>query len=220
MTRDEIEGREREVVNNNSQYCSIVRTGIGTTTLILGGEVDAVLAAKPDNADDPIPWIELKTSQRPMNEKDDIKFERKLLRFWAQSFLLGVPKIVVGFRSPSGHLLYMEEFETQKIPGMVNKQGKRTWDGNSCINFTAAFLEMLKKTVVGEGVWRIRRRQRDSVIEVFKVEEHGTGAILRPTFKEHRDRMLAKEVAEMLGRPAASARVHSDGNSEEAGPQT
>ena len=40
-TRDDIERRESEVVNNNAQYCSVVRTGIGSTTMVLGGEVDA-----------------------------------------------------------------------------------------------------------------------------------------------------------------------------------
>jgi hypothetical protein len=40
-TRDEIEGRENEVVNNAAQYCSVVRTGIGNVRMILGGEVDA-----------------------------------------------------------------------------------------------------------------------------------------------------------------------------------
>jgi RAT1-interacting protein len=39
--REEIEAREELVVNNNAQYCSIVRTGIGKTRLIIGGEVDA-----------------------------------------------------------------------------------------------------------------------------------------------------------------------------------
>lgn len=41
MSRDEIENRENEVVNNKEQYCSVVRTGIGKTVLCLGGEVDA-----------------------------------------------------------------------------------------------------------------------------------------------------------------------------------
>ena len=40
-TREEIESRDELVVNNNAQYCSIVRTGIGKTRLIIGGEVDA-----------------------------------------------------------------------------------------------------------------------------------------------------------------------------------
>lgn len=40
-TREFIENREKEVVNNYSQYCSVVKTGIGNTNMILGGEVDA-----------------------------------------------------------------------------------------------------------------------------------------------------------------------------------
>lgn len=41
MSRDFIENRDKEVVSNKAQYCSVVRTGIGKTTLCLGGEVDA-----------------------------------------------------------------------------------------------------------------------------------------------------------------------------------
>jgi RAT1-interacting protein len=40
-SRDYIEGRESEIVSNYAQYCSVVQTGIGGTTLIIGGEVDA-----------------------------------------------------------------------------------------------------------------------------------------------------------------------------------
>ena len=40
-SREFIENRENEVVNNKAQYCSVVRTGIGKSVLCLGGEVDA-----------------------------------------------------------------------------------------------------------------------------------------------------------------------------------
>ncbi|EPQ61587.1 hypothetical protein BGT96224_2642B, partial [Blumeria graminis f. sp. tritici 96224] len=39
-SREFIENRENETVNNFEQYCSIVRTGLGNTTITLGGEVD------------------------------------------------------------------------------------------------------------------------------------------------------------------------------------
>lgn len=45
--RAEIEGREDKIVNNNAQYCSVVRTGIGHAKLILGGEVDASMLLCP-----------------------------------------------------------------------------------------------------------------------------------------------------------------------------
>jgi len=70
-----------------------------------------------------------------------INFERKLLKFWIQSFLLGVPKIIVGFRTQDGFLKRIEELDTASIPGTVKRAGKGTWDGNMCINFTAVFLD-------------------------------------------------------------------------------
>jgi RAT1-interacting protein len=95
---------------------------------------------KPDDKTQPINWVELKTSQEIQSESDLLKFERKLLKFWIQSFLLGVPKIIVGFRSKTGQLLRLEEMATQSIPGNVKKRG-RSWDGNTCVNFAAAFLD-------------------------------------------------------------------------------
>lgn len=171
--------------------------------MILGGEVDAVMGAKPDNPNDAVPWVELKTAQQPTTQKDDVKYERKLLKFWAQSFLLGVPRIIVGFRSPNGHLLKLMEHETQKIPSVVKRQGQGTWDGNTCINFTAAMLDFIKATVQGEGVWRIQRRQKNSFIEAFRVDGIDPNTIVTPAFRSHREQIVAKEVAAMLGNPAS-----------------
>jgi len=187
-SRDYIEDREEMIVNNHAQYCSVVKTGIGKARMIIGGEVDAVWDCKPENKDEPINWVELKTSAIIENDRDMLKYERKLMKFWIQSFLLGVPKIIVGFRSKMGILQSLEEVDTQRIPGMV-KRGKGTWDGNLCINFTAAFLDWLKQTITTDGLWRIRRRDRSSVIEVIRLGE-GTGEILSNEFIEWRSRKI------------------------------
>ncbi|EER40573.1 HLA class III protein Dom3z [Histoplasma capsulatum H143] len=185
--REKIEGREDQVVNNKAQYCSIVRTGIGGCKLVIGGEVDAVWDSKPDRKEDPINWVELKTSAEIRNDRDMFKYERKLLKFWAQSFLLGVPKIIVGFRDEHGILRRLEEMVTRDIPGLVARQGKGTWDGNICINFTAKFLEWLKLVIKDEeGLWRIRRQEKSPVIEVFKLEDSGHGGILSQAFVDWR----------------------------------
>lgn len=39
-SREDIEGRDDAIVENSSQYCSIVTTAIGPSTIVLGGEVD------------------------------------------------------------------------------------------------------------------------------------------------------------------------------------
>ena len=180
-TRGYIEAREQEVVSNYAQYCSIVRTGFGSTKLVIAGEVDAVEAFKPEDSKEPINWVELKTTAEINSDRDIMKFERKLLKFWAQSFLLGVPKIVVGYRSQQGILQRLEEIETQTIPERILR-GRRTWDGQTCINVTSNFLAWLKQTITSEGTWRIRKRERSPQLEVFKVEESGTGDILSRSF--------------------------------------
>jgi hypothetical protein len=95
---------------------------------------------KPADKSEPINWVELKTSQEIQSEWDHDKFEKKLLRIWIQSFLLGVPKVIVGFRSKTGQLLRLEEYMTQGLPGYV-KRHKASWNGNSCVNFAATFLD-------------------------------------------------------------------------------
>lgn len=40
-SRDYIESRGSHIVSNRAQYCSIVRTGMGSSSIIMGGEVDA-----------------------------------------------------------------------------------------------------------------------------------------------------------------------------------
>lgn len=97
-----------------------------------------------------------------------------------------MPKIVVGWRSRDGILTGVEEMETRRIPGKV-KRGGGGWDGNTCVNFAAAWLEWLRETIGGEeGVWRIRRRERSAVVEVWRLEERGTGDVLSREFLDWR----------------------------------
>lgn len=182
---DQIRRHQQSLTSNHAQHCSIVHTSFGPHTLLLGGEVDGLLSPKPSNPNDPIPWVELKTAEElPPRERqqhrDILKFERKLLKFWAQSFLLGVPKICVGFRTKAGILRGLQMFNTHELPGMV-RRGTGCWDGNVCINFAAEFLGYLKEVVKGDGVYSIVLRKKGGVVEVRRVSE-GTGGIVSEEF--------------------------------------
>ncbi|KAK6541631.1 decapping endonuclease targeting mRNA [Orbilia ellipsospora] len=188
-SREEIENRSREIVNNKAQYCSIVKTGFGNCGLIIGGEVDAIWDCRPMNPENPINYVELKTSRQISTPNQNHNFEKKLQRFWAQSFLLGVPKIVIGFRDDHGILTSIDIRETQSIPANIKKEhlaqglGPPPWNGNVAINFTTAFLEWLKSTLADtKGVWRIRYQQRGKQIEVFQVQESGYAGVLTDQF--------------------------------------
>ena len=43
---------------------------------------------KPAEATEPINWVELKTTATIQSDRDMLKYERKLLKFWIQSFLV------------------------------------------------------------------------------------------------------------------------------------
>ena len=62
-------------VNTNVQWCSVIKTSLGSTRLILGGEVDCVnaQAGPTPRVDD---FIELKTNMVITNERDEINFEK------------------------------------------------------------------------------------------------------------------------------------------------
>ncbi|KAF3935552.1 hypothetical protein ABW19_dt0202528 [Dactylella cylindrospora] len=202
-SREEIENRSREIVSNEAQYCSIVRTGFGNSSLIIAGEVDAIWDRKPMNPNNPINYVELKTHRIISSSSNEFTFEKKLQRFWAQSFLLGVPKIIIGFRTDSGVLSSVEIRETQSIPTKVKKahaipaSGPPPWDGNVVINFTAAFLEWLRGALAGKsGVWRIRYRQRGREIEVFQVQDSGYAGVLTDTFLAWRKELREREKGE------------------------
>lgn len=111
-------------VNTNVQWCQVVRTKLGAHRLVLGGEVDAVERNPATGREE---MVELKTSmqltpfQRNFGKarSDQERFEKKLLKFFLQSYLLGIGKIVVGFRDHHGMLTTHQPFETLRIPRMV-----------------------------------------------------------------------------------------------------
>ena len=70
---------------------------------------------------------------------DTVRPDRKLLKFYFQSFLLGVPEILVGFRSPRGVLQHTQTFRTLELPRLV--RGKPdAWDPNVCLHWGSDLL--------------------------------------------------------------------------------
>jgi RAT1-interacting protein len=109
---------------------------------------------------------------------------RKLLKFYFQSFLLGVPvrldvllkrslksqvwqEIIVGFRTPNGQLTTLQSFKTLEMPRMV--RGKpNAWDAQICLDWGERFLTWVKKivtsgTAASESVWRVKFTPRVGV---------------------------------------------------------
>ncbi|KAK4457849.1 protein rai1 [Cladorrhinum samala] len=212
-SRDLIESRDDQVVSNKEQYCSVVRTAIDDVALCLGGEVDCIWDAKPaDPSSRPINWVELKTCAEMRNPNDELWFrEKKLMKFWIQSYLLGVPKLVVGFRDRQGRLRRIEEMETAMIPRVVNRDPRVRWSADGCIDFAARFLKWLRQTINDEGVWRIRRLPKAREIEVWRVEETGHGDILTEEFMNWRIKLEMRQQAEKQAQKEEEEEEEEDG---------
>ncbi|PWW80342.1 RAI1-domain-containing protein [Tuber magnatum] len=191
FSRETIESRDRNIVNNEEQFCSIVKTGFGDVRLIIGGEVDAVWDQNPppDPLNKPPVYVELKTSKTPRRPHEHVNFERKMLRFWAQSFLLGIAKIVVGFRDNEGILEGLEEIETTSIPGIARRSGRQLWDGRVSIDFTTTILEWIRETIgrTPEGThWRLAHAPGSNTVDLSILPQN---SFLSPTFLEWRNNM-------------------------------
>jgi len=71
-------------------------------------------------------------------------FEKfKLLRYWIQSYLVGVPTIIVGFRDNDGILKSIQRYDTLRLPSLAHNK----WDPTACINFTNEILKLLAKEI-------------------------------------------------------------------------
>lgn len=205
-TRQEIELRPRAIIDNNSEYCVLVTTGVGKTRVVLGAEVDAVYDYKPASradykTDRPLDhYIELKTTRVVDSPRSARTFERKLLRSWAQSFLIGVPRVFYAFRDGPGIVRSQQEFQTAEIPKLVHNStvsggGSPAWNGNECVAFYAAVLEWIKSVVLAGSdedftPWRLQFLRGNRSLSLYKLQgaeaEKVKTTLILPEFVEWR----------------------------------
>jgi len=92
--------------------------------------------------------VELKVTRLLENDRQINSFERyKLLKWYCQSFLAGVPHITVGFRDDDGFVRKLQTFETLQIPRMVRGRESRLWDAKVALQFLERTLDWLDRTI-------------------------------------------------------------------------
>ncbi|XP_028842189.1 decapping and exoribonuclease protein [Denticeps clupeoides] len=134
------------VVNTNEAFCTVVQTRLSEHKLLFSGEVDC-RDRNPSAPPPPACYIELKTSAEIHTPKQRSNFHRyKLLKWWAQSFLPGVPQIVAGFRDHDGKVVSVETFQTSGISHLI-KNEYNCWKPTVCMNFCSDFLSFVKTVV-------------------------------------------------------------------------
>lgn len=134
--------------NDSEAFITVIRTRLGKHSLVFGAEVDCCAKAEGDA---PANYIELKTSIQPHHHNQHYNFKRyKLIKWWAQSYLAGVPKIICGFRDHHGQVRELQTYNTLAIPRLV-RADEGLWESSICLNFLDRFLEWVKTVVVKSG---------------------------------------------------------------------
>ncbi|XP_029914354.1 decapping and exoribonuclease protein [Myripristis murdjan] len=160
------------VVNTNEAFCTVVQTRLADHKLLFSGEVDCQ-DKDPKAPAPPSCYIELKTTAEICTPKQRSNFHRfKLLKWWAQSFLPGVPRIVAGFRDHEGVVVGVETIHTSKISHLI-KNEYNCWKPTVCMNFCCDFLSYVKHVV---------KEDNPSVVYLFSWEPQRD-----VTYSIHRD---------------------------------
>lgn len=88
--------------------------------------MDGIESWKP--VKEPVTWkninfVELKTNRIIETGRQDLIFRKKLLKWWCQSFLVGIEHIVCGFRTNNGNVIDLKKYKVSDLIKMakVNK---------------------------------------------------------------------------------------------------
>ena len=155
--------RREAPVNTNAEFATVATTRLGRHRFILGAEVDGLDESGRE-------YIELKTSKAIEGPADQQIFNQKLMKFWLQSYLIGIERILVGFRDRRARLKSLEYLAVREIPRLV--RGKVQWDPNALLLMGDLFFAWLRERVQHYAVegqelkFRIRHRPNgNGVIE-------------------------------------------------------
>ena len=125
-------------IDANDEYVGLFNCKLGDHRLVVAAEIDCV--------DDSGAFVELKTNKLLASRRLVGTFERfKMFKFWVQSYLVGVPRIVVGFRDED-ELRKLQSFDTLELPGLAaaGAQGRPSWRPQACLGFADAVLTWLR----------------------------------------------------------------------------
>ncbi|TIB35093.1 hypothetical protein E3P86_02722 [Wallemia ichthyophaga] len=147
-------GAPHTPTNNSAQWATINKLRFGKHKILTAGEVDCASTDQSHqqhlytpHQDD---YIELKTSIQIQSPAQQDRFDQKLLKFYFQSYLLGVPKIVVGFKNKSGILVDVKEYDTLSLPNLV-RGSNYAWNHKTCTSLAEMLIEFVRETITSIG---------------------------------------------------------------------
>ncbi|PXF49538.1 Decapping nuclease DXO-like [Gracilariopsis chorda] len=166
-------GAEEELVNANSEFCSVARLRLGNHRIIMSAEIDCT-TGDPKNVDNPVrSYLELKTMREVRSDKElGNMYRHRFPKYWIQSYLAGVRHIALGLRSDDGELLAVKRLETHRLHReareFFNERRMRgCWEPFACLNFIDFVLDNIRRACGRQpgSTLRLRYNAKTDIIE-------------------------------------------------------
>ncbi|XP_046462043.1 decapping and exoribonuclease protein-like [Daphnia pulex] len=138
----------RQPLNTNAEFCCVLKTKLAGKSLLYGAEVDALQKECQPPFRNLENFVELKTNRHIETERQNDSFLKfKSMKWWAQSFIVGIPKIVVGYRDDDGVVSRLKTIEVKQLP----KESQGFWEAKVGMNFCQGFLEFARNCISNDS---------------------------------------------------------------------
>lgn len=165
-----------EPANANEEFCVMFSTRVNNTLVLYGAEVDGVNSSvvidERNELLNGVKLVEVKTSRIITNQKGERTFLQKTLKWFCQSFLVGIENVYVGLRDDRGVVKTVEKYPVNDLPN----KAAGLWNKKDCLKFLDAFLKFAQRVVGNQSepyvTWLFNFDCRNSVVNVRKVENN------------------------------------------------
>ncbi|PNW80989.1 hypothetical protein CHLRE_07g338400v5 [Chlamydomonas reinhardtii] len=137
------------VVDSTGEFAIMVQMRLGRHCVTMAAETDAWdppppgLAVPEDGSADYVGYVELKTFVIPLGERAHERLLRdKYPRWWLQSYLAGVPTLVLGGRDRGGVITEVSRLPVTRLPAMAAEAGV-PFDAARMLRFGDAALDRM-----------------------------------------------------------------------------
>ena len=132
--------------NPNEEYGMLVKTKLNDMKILIGAEIDGYESMQPlaHSALPPMESLrELKTYKPPRHPGQfKTLYKLKAPKWWIQSYLVGVPEIILGAKDDNGFAYDIHRVATRDLPRLSSQQG-HSWSPDQALQFGGAVLSWM-----------------------------------------------------------------------------
>ncbi|GIL82860.1 hypothetical protein Vretimale_8362 [Volvox reticuliferus] len=183
-----------KVVDSTGEFASMFQVRLGQHLILMAAEMDAWEEPSELEQENFAGFTELKTYVLPQGERGSERLYReKYPRWWVQSFLAGVPTLVLGGRDRSGILQKVSRLPVTRLPALARDRGY-PFDAFQLLRFGDAALEWMRKAASASPEEHVRFTydpQRQAITATvlnpdmgFNLPERVVAALTRPMAQE------------------------------------